>query len=47
VKVTLDITLPGLPVGEAEALIRKAYQVCHYSNALRNNVAVKLGLIET
>jgi lipoyl-dependent peroxiredoxin len=46
-EIALDITLPGIPVGEAEALIRKAYQVCPYSNALRNNVAVKLGLIET
>ena len=45
--IILDITLPGMPVREAEALVKMAYQVCPYSKAMRNNVAVKLGLIET
>jgi organic hydroperoxide reductase OsmC/OhrA len=27
-------------------LIEKAHQICAYSNATRNNVAVKLGLVE-
>jgi organic hydroperoxide reductase OsmC/OhrA len=30
-----------------KALIEKAYQVCPYSKAMHNNVAVRLGLIET
>jgi len=46
-EIALDITLPGLVRGEAEALIEKAHQVCPYSNATRNNVAVKLSLTET
>ena len=36
----------GLVRGEAQALIEKAHQVCPYSNATRNNVAVKLSLTE-
>jgi Ohr subfamily peroxiredoxin len=46
-EVILDITLPRMPAQEAEALIEKAYQVCPYSKAMRNNVAVRLCLIET
>ena len=42
----LDVRLPGLTRGEAEALVEKAHQICPYSNATRTNVAVKLGLIE-
>jgi Ohr subfamily peroxiredoxin len=45
-EIALDITLPGLARGEAEALIERAHQICPYSNATRNNVAVRLGLIE-
>lgn len=45
-EIALDITLPGMPRREAEELIEKAHQICAYSNAIRNNVAVKLGLIE-
>jgi len=44
-EIILDITLPRMPAREAEALIKKAYQVCPYSKAMRNNVAVKLSLI--
>jgi Ohr subfamily peroxiredoxin len=44
--IALDIALPGMPRGEAEALIEKADKVCPYSNAMRNNVAVKLGLVD-
>ncbi|HLK83347.1 MAG TPA: organic hydroperoxide resistance protein [Xanthobacteraceae bacterium] len=45
-EIALDITLPGVPRSEAEALIEKAHQICAYSNATRNNVAIRLGLIE-
>jgi hypothetical protein len=46
-EIILDSALPGMPAHEAEALIKKAYHICPYSKAMRNNVAVKLGLIET
>jgi lipoyl-dependent peroxiredoxin len=46
-EIALDITLPGLVRGNAEALVEKAHQVCPYSNATRNNVAVKLSLTGT
>ncbi len=46
IEVALDITLPGVARREAETLIEKAHEICAYSNATRNNVAVKLGLIE-
>jgi lipoyl-dependent peroxiredoxin len=45
-EIALDITLPGVARSEAQALIEKAHQICAYSNATRNNVAVKIGLIE-
>ena len=45
-EIALDITLPGVTRSEAEALIEKAHQICAYSNATRNNVAIRLGLIE-
>jgi Ohr subfamily peroxiredoxin len=40
--VALSIAVPGVPRGEAEALVAKAHQVCPYSNATRNNIDVKL-----
>jgi lipoyl-dependent peroxiredoxin len=43
-EIALDITLPGVARKEAQALIEKAHEICAYSNATRNNVAVKLGL---
>jgi lipoyl-dependent peroxiredoxin len=46
IEIALDITLPGVARREAEALIEKAHEICAYSNATRNNVAIKLGLIE-
>ena len=45
-EIALDITLPGVARREAEALIEKAHQICAYSNATRNNIAIKLSLIE-
>jgi len=44
-EVALDVELPGLSFGEAEALVEKAHQVCPYSNATRNNVDVKLSVV--
>ena len=43
--VALDVSLPGMPRAEAEALVDKAHQVCPYSNATRNNVPVRLNLV--
>jgi lipoyl-dependent peroxiredoxin len=43
--ISLEISLPGLPRAEAEALVEKAHQVCPYSNATRNNVAVRLSVV--
>jgi osmotically inducible protein OsmC len=43
--VALDVSLPGLPKADAEALVAKAHQVCPYSNATRNNVPVRLNVV--
>ncbi|MEQ8433747.1 MAG: organic hydroperoxide resistance protein [Oceanicaulis sp.] len=40
--VQLEVDLPGLDQGEAEALVAQAHAVCPYSNAVKNNVAVDL-----
>jgi lipoyl-dependent peroxiredoxin len=41
-EVALEVSVPGVPRAEAEALVAKAHQVCPYSNATRNNIDVKL-----
>ncbi|NBD19985.1 Ohr family peroxiredoxin [Aquabacterium fontiphilum] len=44
IEVKMDITLPGLPRDEAEALVAAAHQVCPYSNATRGNISVTLNV---
>jgi osmotically inducible protein OsmC len=41
-EIALEVSLPGIARGDAEALVAKAHEVCPYSNATRNNVDVKL-----
>ena len=43
--IDLDVSLPGLPRADAEALVAKAHQVCPYSNATRGNVDVRLKVV--
>jgi Ohr subfamily peroxiredoxin len=45
IDVALKISLPGLEHKAAEELVEKAHQVCPYSNATRNNVAVALTVV--
>ncbi len=45
IDVSLEVSLPGIPHDEAEALVEKAHQVCPYSNATRNNVPVRLTVV--
>ena len=46
-EVELRIALPGLSHREAEALVHKAHAVCPYSNATRDNIAVRLVLVSS
>lgn len=43
--IALKVTLPGVEKAMAEALVEKAHQACPYSNATRNNVAVRLSVV--
>jgi Ohr subfamily peroxiredoxin len=44
--VALEVTLPGVPRAEAEALVNKAHaDICPYSHATRGNVPVRVTLI--
>jgi len=43
--IALEISVPGVPRAEAEALVAKAHQVCPYSNATRNNIDVRLSVV--
>jgi len=43
--VTLDITLPGFDVDEAEALVAEADAMCPYSHAVRGNIEVSLNIM--
>ena len=45
IDVQLDVSLPGVPREEAQALVEKAHHVCPYSNATRNNVPVRLNVV--
>ncbi len=45
ITAALQISLPGVPHEEAEALVQKAHQVCPYSDATRNNVDVQLTVV--
>lgn len=40
--VELRVALPGLDAAAAKRLVDRAHHVCPYSNATRNNVAVRL-----
>ncbi|TDN62997.1 organic hydroperoxide resistance protein [Paraburkholderia sp. BL10I2N1] len=40
--IELRVSLPGLSAEAARELVDAAHQVCPYSNATRNNVAVRL-----
>ena len=45
IEVQLNISLPGVPAEEAQALIDRAHIVCPYSNATRGNINVTLQLV--
>ena len=42
----LKVYLPGLSSAEANEVIQAAHQVCPYSKATRNNIAVKLTVLD-
>lgn len=43
--VELDIHIPGVDEATAQAVAEGAHEVCPYSNATRNNIAVTLKLV--
>lgn len=43
--IALQVTLPGMQTGIAQALIDQAHGACPYSNAVRGNVDVRLTLV--
>ena len=43
--VQLDIALPGLAQADADVLVQRAHFACPYSNAVRNNVPVRLVIV--
>jgi lipoyl-dependent peroxiredoxin len=45
IEAELRVSLPGMPRGEAEALVEKAHVVCPYSNATRGNIDVRLVVV--
>jgi osmotically inducible protein OsmC len=45
-RVKLEISLPGIALEQAKALVAQAHQVCPYSNATRGNIDVELVVIE-
>jgi lipoyl-dependent peroxiredoxin len=44
-QVGLTVSLPGLGRAAAETLVRKAHEVCPYSNATRNSLDVRLDIV--
>ena len=45
IEVALEISVPGLPREQVEALVQKAHIVCPYSNATRGNMDVTLTVV--
>lgn len=45
IEVDLQISLPDLPREQALGLVDKAHIVCPYSNATRDNIAVRLTVV--
>lgn len=45
ISAALSIDIPGMDRDAAETLIKRAHEVCPYSNALRGNVDVALTLV--
>ena len=43
--VELRVSIPGADPAKVEALIHDAHQICPYSKAIRNNVAVTLKVV--
>jgi osmotically inducible protein OsmC len=46
IEAELKVKLPGMDKAEAEELVQAAHQVCPYSKATRNNIPVKLSVVE-
>jgi osmotically inducible protein OsmC len=42
----LDVSLPGMDLADAEAIVATAHEICPYSNATRGNVEVTIRLVE-
>lgn len=42
----LEVRLPGLDRAVAEEIVAAAHQVCPYSKATRNNIEVRLGVVD-
>ncbi|WP_409484695.1 organic hydroperoxide resistance protein [Arsenicicoccus dermatophilus] len=45
-EVALEVVVPGLPHEQAQQLADRAHEVCPYSNAVRDNVAVTVTVRE-
>jgi len=43
---SLDVALPGADRDKAETVVREAHAICPYSRATRNNVDVKVRLVD-
>ncbi|MEQ4573340.1 MAG: organic hydroperoxide resistance protein [Gammaproteobacteria bacterium] len=41
----LDVSLPGLPRDQAQALVDAAHRTCPYSKATRGNIEVRIRLV--
>jgi len=41
----LNVSLPGMERGAAQALVDAAHKVCPYSNATRGNIDVRINLV--
>ena len=45
-EVDIKVSLPAVERKVAESLVHRAHQLCPYSNATRNNIPVRLALVE-
>ena len=45
IAVRMNVSLPGMDRAVAQQVLEAAHQVCPYSNATRNNIAVQINLV--
>lgn len=45
-RAKLDVSVPGVEIGQARELVELAHEICPYSKATRGNIEVEVNVVE-